>query len=160
MTAVPVTLLFTDLVDSTGLLQRVGEERAQHVMWVHRQLLREALAGHGVAEVKWLGDGLLDLRVGGRGRALRGDDAAGGTGCTVGERLGLRIGLHVGEMQAGEGDYAGSPVVLARRPCERAGAGQILCGGVVVELLRGRQRFPFVDVGLLALKGSPEPVAG
>jgi len=29
MTAAPVTLLFTDLVNSTELLQRVGDERAQ-----------------------------------------------------------------------------------------------------------------------------------
>jgi class 3 adenylate cyclase len=59
MTAAPVTLLFTDLVDSTGLLQRVGDERAQCILHAHRQLLREALASHGGREVKWLGDGLL-----------------------------------------------------------------------------------------------------
>ena len=59
MTTQPVTLLFTDLVNSTALLERVGDERAQRVLRVHRQLLREALASHGGAETKWLGDGLL-----------------------------------------------------------------------------------------------------
>jgi len=59
MSAAPVTLLFTDLVESTALLQRVGDERAQRVLHAHRQLLRETLASHGGREVKWLGDGLL-----------------------------------------------------------------------------------------------------
>jgi tetratricopeptide (TPR) repeat protein len=49
--------------------------------------------------------------------------------------------------------------VLARRLCDRATAGQILCGSVVVELLRGRQGFEFAPVGALDLKGFPEPVA-
>jgi len=40
---------------------------------------------------------------------------------------GQRLGLHVGEVVADEDDYAGTPVVLARRLCDRAVAGQILC---------------------------------
>jgi class 3 adenylate cyclase/tetratricopeptide (TPR) repeat protein len=160
MTAAPVTLLFTDLVDSTGLLQRVGDERAQHVLRAHRQLLREALASHGGREVKWLGDGLLTTFA----------SVADGVRCAVtmaqrarrpvaGERLGLRLGLHVGEVLADEADYVGTPVVLARRLCDRARAGQILCSRVVVELLRGRKGFAFADVGPVELKGFAEPVA-
>ena len=41
MTAAPVTLLFTDLVDSTALLQRVGAEGGQRILHAHRQLLRD-----------------------------------------------------------------------------------------------------------------------
>src|SRR5262249_57558762 len=77
----------------------------------------------------------------------------------AGERLGLRIGLDVGEVLPDENDYVGTPVVLARRLCDRAAAGQILCSGVVVELLRGRQGFEFAPVGPLDLKGFAEPVA-
>src|SRR5262249_35486490 len=58
---VPVALLFTDLVHSTELLHRVGDEQAQRVLGAHRQLLRNALAGHGGGEVKWLGDGLMTI---------------------------------------------------------------------------------------------------
>ena len=161
MTAAPVTLLFTDLVDSTGLLRRVGDEGAQRILHAHRQLLREALASHGGREVKWLGDGVLTTFA----------SVADGVRCAVtmaqrarrpvaGERLGLRLGLHVGEVLPDEADYVGTPVVLARRLCDRATAGQILCSGVVVELLRGRQGFTFAEVGPLELKGFPEPVAG
>src|SRR5262249_12123786 len=63
-------------------------------------------------------------------------------------------------MVADEDDYAGTPVVVARRLCDRAAAGQILCSGVVVELLRGRHGFAFREVGPLALKGFPDPVVG
>jgi len=161
MTAAPVTLLFTDLVDSTALLQRVGDERAQRVLYAHRQLLREAIAEHGGREVKWLGDGLLATFA----------SVADGVRCAVtmaqrarrsvaGERLGLRVGLHVGEVLADEDDYVGTPVVLARRLCDRAAAGQILCSSVVTELLRGRQGFAFRAVGPLALKGFADPVLG
>jgi class 3 adenylate cyclase/tetratricopeptide (TPR) repeat protein len=161
MPAAPVTLLFTDLVDSTALLQRVGDEQAQRVLHAHRQLLREAIASHGGREVKWLGDGLLTTFA----------SVADGVRCAVtmaqrarrpvaGERLGLRLGLHVGEVLADEDDYVGTPVVLARRLCDRAAAGQILCSGVVVELLRGRAGFGFAAVGALDLKGFAEPVAG
>src|SRR5262245_25342504 len=160
MSTAPVTLLFTDLVDSTALLQRVGAEGAQRVLHAHRQLLHEALASHGGREVKWLGDGLLTTFA----------SVAEGVRCAVtmaqrarrpvaGERLGLRVGLDVGEVLPDEADYIGTPVVLARRLCDRATAGQILCGSVVVELLRGRQGVEFAPVGPLDLKGFPEPVA-
>jgi hypothetical protein len=36
MTATTVTLLFTALVDSTGPLPRVGDERAQRILHAHR----------------------------------------------------------------------------------------------------------------------------
>ena len=155
----PVTLLFTDLVHSTGLLHRVGDEQAQRVLRAHRQLLREALAGHGGGEVKWLGDGLMAIF----------PSVADAVRCaiamqqqarrpTAGERLGLRIGLDVGEALPDAGDYVGTPVVVARRLCEQATAGQILCSAVVVELLRGRLAFRFADVGAHALKGFPDAV--
>ena len=118
MTAAPVTLLFTDLVNSTELLQRVGDERAQRILHGHRQVLREALASHGGNEVKWLGDGILTTFA----------SVADGVRCAVtmaqrarrpvaGERLALRLGLHVDEVLPDEADYVGTPVVLARRLC-------------------------------------------
>src|SRR5687768_8663093 len=54
-----VTLLFTDLVGSTELLSRTGDEQAQRIFRAHHDLLSEAAAAHGGQEVKWLGDGLM-----------------------------------------------------------------------------------------------------
>src|SRR5262245_60699522 len=159
MAAGPVVFLFTDLAHSTALLHRVGDEQAQAILRAHRLMLQEAIAGHGGGEVKWLGDGLMTTF----------PSVADAVRCAIamqrrarrpaaGERLGLRIGLHVGEALPDAGDYVGTCVVLARRLCEEARAGQILCSGVVVELLRGRQAFRFAAVGMLSLKGFPDPV--
>src|SRR5262245_45910104 len=76
----------------------------------------------------------------------------------AGERLALRVGLHAGEALREETDYFGTPVVIARRLCERAQAGQILSSSVVVGLLAGRQAFRFTEIGPLELKGFATPV--
>jgi class 3 adenylate cyclase len=51
------TILFTDVVDSTGLMQRLGDERAQRVFERHHRILADTLATSGGEELQWLGDG-------------------------------------------------------------------------------------------------------
>ncbi len=136
------TILFTDLVSSTELLQRVGDESAQRIFQAHHRLLQEAVAASGGHQVKWLGDGLM----------VAFPSAADAVRCaiamqqaarrpTLGERLEVRVGLNVGEALREETDYFGTPVVVARRLCDRAEAGQILCSSLVAGLLSGRQAF-------------------
>ncbi|MGH9008855.1 MAG: hypothetical protein ACRDYF_03305 [Acidimicrobiia bacterium] len=52
-----VTLLFTDLVASTELLARVGDDAAEDLRRVHFDVLRTAIGTSGGQEVKTLGDG-------------------------------------------------------------------------------------------------------
>src|SRR5262249_14856077 len=155
----PVTLLFTDLVDSTELLQRVGDERAQRIFRAHHRLLKDTVTAHGGQEVKWLGVGLV-TGVASASDAVRGAVAMEQVARrrAAGERLGLRVGLHAGEALREETDYFGTPVVIARRLCEQAQAGQILSSGVVVGLLAGRQAFRFSELGPLELKGLATPI--
>jgi hypothetical protein len=47
------TILFTDLVGSTELMQRVGDERAQRLFQAHHELLSNYLAE--VASLLWMG---------------------------------------------------------------------------------------------------------
>jgi len=49
------TILFTDLVDSTTLMQWVGDERARTLFAAHHRLRSDALAAHGGSELEWLG---------------------------------------------------------------------------------------------------------
>jgi adenylate cyclase len=154
-----VTLLFTDLVNSTELLSRTGDESAHRIFDAHHKLLSEAVVAGGGHEVKWLGDGLM----------VAFPSAADAVRCAIamqqsaqraaGERLSLRVGLHVGEALKKESDYFGTAVVVARRLCESARAGQILCSSLVAGLLAGRQAFDFRDLGALRLKGLNAPVA-
>jgi len=155
-----VTLLFTDLVGSTELLSRTGDERARHIFAAHHQLLTDTVAVHGGHEVKWLGDGLM----------VAFPSAADALSCAIamqqaaqrplaGERLEIRVGLTAGEAMRDSADYFGTPVVMAKRLCDRAAAGQILCSDLVAGLLAGRPGFAFAAVGELDLKGLPHPVA-
>src|SRR5438105_13961423 len=94
-----VTILFTDLVGSTELLSRTGDEDAQRIFRAHHDLLAEAATAHGGEEVKWLGDGLM----------VAFSSAADGLSCAIamqqaarrpvaGEHLAIRVGLNAGEV--------------------------------------------------------------
>lgn len=54
-----VTVLFTDLVGSTEMLARLGDEAADRLRRAHFVALREVAGKHGGREVKSLGDGLM-----------------------------------------------------------------------------------------------------
>ncbi|MGH8992147.1 MAG: adenylate/guanylate cyclase domain-containing protein, partial [Acidimicrobiia bacterium] len=155
-----VTILFTDLVDSTALLARAGDEQAQRIFRAHHDLLAEAATAHGGEEVKWLGDGLM-VAFASAADAVRCAVAMqqGGHEPVHGERLAIRVGLNAGEALREATDYFGTPVVVARRLCDQADAGQILCADVIAGLLMGRPDFAFSDLGKLDLKGVPQPVS-
>jgi class 3 adenylate cyclase/tetratricopeptide (TPR) repeat protein len=158
--AATTTILFSDLVGSTELMQRAGDDDAQRIFKAHYQLLRDAVSANGGAEVKSLGDGLM-VAFASTADAVR---------CAVtmqqasrrpvnGERLAIKVGINAGDALRDEGDYFGTAVVTARRLCDRAGPGQILCSAVIESLLAGRQAFSFRDLGDLELKGITAPVA-
>jgi adenylate cyclase len=160
MTTAPVTLLFTDMVNSAELLQQVDDERAQGILRAHYKLLKHAVAAHGAPEVKWLGDGLVSVFASPTDAvrcAIAMQQAARRR--VVSERLSIRVGLNIVEAIREETDYFGVPVAIARRLCERAQGGQILCSGLVAGLLAGQQVFSFRDCGALELKGLATPVA-
>jgi class 3 adenylate cyclase len=159
--ATTTTILFSDLVGSTELMQRAGDEDAQRIFKAHYQLLRDAVSANAGAEVKSLGDGLM----------VAFPSTADAVRCAIamqhgsrrqiasGQQLSIRVGRNVGEALRDEGDYFGTPVVVARRLCDRADAGQILCSAAVSHVLAGRSAFSFGDIGSLDLKGISEAVA-
>ena len=55
------TILVTDLVGSTAIRVRLGEEQADAQRQVHDELLAAAVTGHGGTVVKGLGDGVLAM---------------------------------------------------------------------------------------------------
>ena len=127
-----VTLLFTDLVSSTQLLERAGDEAGQRMFRAHHKLMTDAITSNGGEELQWLGDGVLAAF----------SSTADAVRCAIiiqqtarrpieGARFEIRIGVHVGEALRREDGYFGAPVVIARRLCERAAAGQILCSRLI-----------------------------
>ncbi|HKY76525.1 MAG TPA: adenylate/guanylate cyclase domain-containing protein, partial [Acidimicrobiia bacterium] len=158
-----VTLLFTDLVGSTELLETLGDDSAEAVRRSHFRLLRDVVAAHGGHEVKSLGDGLMVVF----GSALDALRSAVTIQRAVsrhnrsgqGHPFAIRVGLHAGEPVRDEDDYFGTPVVVARRLCDAAQGGQILASQLLVGLVGSRGAFGFRSVGALTLKGLVDPVA-
>ncbi len=154
-----IAVLFTDLVDSTGLLDRLGDEAAHEASLQHFELLRTAIADHGGREVKSLGDGLMvefqspvsavrcaiDMQRGTSNRDLRHS---------------LRIGVEAGEpIREGE-DLFGTPVVVAKRLCDEASGGQIIVTDLVTKLIGNRVEATFTPMGAISLKGLSADVEG
>src|SRR5205823_2265566 len=54
-----LTILFTDLVGSTALTQRLGDAAAQDLLRAHNTIVRERLREHGGTELKNMGDGFM-----------------------------------------------------------------------------------------------------
>jgi class 3 adenylate cyclase/pimeloyl-ACP methyl ester carboxylesterase len=150
-----VTILFTDMVGSTDLTQRVGDDQAQEAVRRHNEVVREALKEHGGSEIKHTGDGIMASFGSGR-RAV---DCAVGIQRALADEdsVQVRIGLNAGEPVAEEEDLFGTSVQLAARVCAKAEPGQILVSNVVRELTMGKG-FLFADVGDVALKGFEDPV--
>jgi class 3 adenylate cyclase len=154
-----VTFLFSDLVDSTRHLQEAGDEAGQKLFRAHHKLMSDAVVASGGQELEWLGDGMLVVF----------SSTADAIRCAVsiqqsarrpvsGRRLDIRIGIHLGEALRREGGYFGLPVVIARRLCDRASTGQILCSRLVAEILSGRHTFSFREIGAFELKGIATPM--
>jgi class 3 adenylate cyclase/tetratricopeptide (TPR) repeat protein len=156
------TVLFTDLVGSTELRARLGEDAAETLRRTHDALLADAVSGSGGAVVKNLGDGLM--------ATFAGAADAVSAAVTIQQaidrhnaradapQLAVRVGISVGDITWDNGDYFGTPVIEAARLCAAARGGQILVADLVRALARGRGGHAFESVGALALKGLPDPV--
>ncbi|MBJ7353783.1 MAG: adenylate/guanylate cyclase domain-containing protein [Thermoleophilaceae bacterium] len=150
-------VLFTDIVGSTELIGELGEVDAHETRQRHFALLREAIARTGGREVKSLGDGLMVIF----GQAARAADCASTMQQLVAEdddELGLRVGVHAGELLRDGDDYFGSTVITARRLCDCAGSGQTLISEPTCALVGDGFQDSLEPIGILFLKGLPEPV--
>jgi class 3 adenylate cyclase/DNA polymerase III delta prime subunit len=157
------SVLFTDLVGSTELRVRLGEEAADTLRRAHNALLVEAVTAHGGTVVKGLGDGIMvtfESAADAVSAAVAVQQAADGHSRRVpAEAFSVRVGLSIGDVSTEEGDVFGVPVVEASRLCSVAAGGEILAAELVRALTRGRGGFVFEPMGDLDLKGLPEPVS-
>jgi predicted ATPase/class 3 adenylate cyclase len=156
-----LTVLFTDIVGSTELAVRRGDESAGAIRGQHDQLVRRQLSLHGGREVQTTGDGFL-VTFGSVRKAI---DCA----CAIqlaqrehnqrhpDQALSLRLGLNAGEVSPRDDGLFGSAVNLAARVMAKAGPGQILVTEVVKQLAGTIAGVEFHDRGRSRLRGFPEP---
>lgn len=149
-----VTLMFTDIEGSTSLAAQVGDERwAETIEWHNATIQRIVESCNGIL-VKTLGDGTMAafeaVREGARA-ATRIHEAFARPGEMP--ELGVRIGLHVGDVVRSGDDYLGNSVNKAARITAAGEPGEITASGAVRALLADDPEFDFGDIHMLHLKG-------
>ena len=157
-------VLFTDLVGSTELRSRLGEEAAEVVRRRHDGLVAGAIEANRGRLVKNLGDGFMATFTGasdaiaaaaGIQQALDRHNRSGAGAAP----LELRIGISAGDVTFEEADCFGTPVIEAARLCATAAGGQILVSDIVRALAGSGGGHDLRPVGALELKGLPIPVS-
>ncbi|HJT80355.1 MAG TPA: nickel-binding protein [Chthoniobacterales bacterium] len=154
------TVLFTDIVESTSLTQKLGDDRAMELLHTHDTIVRDALTACNGREVKHTGDGIMASFV----------SAASAVRCATQIQrelarqdeedwpIKVRIGGAAGEPVERDKDIFGSTVQLAARLCSHAEPDQILVSNVVADLCIGKG-LHFHPLGEMKLKGFDKPVA-
>jgi DNA-binding NarL/FixJ family response regulator/class 3 adenylate cyclase len=117
-----VTLLFTDIEDSTGLVQSLGPEYPI-ALARHRELLREAVERQEGTVLDALGDETSNVfRDAARALAA----AVEAQHALAAEGFPVRMGVHTGEPSLSGGSYYGVDVHRAARLTEAGHGGQVL----------------------------------
>lgn len=158
-TSVRQAFMFTDMVESTSLLEAIGDNAWADVVRWHDQALRALIQQHGGEEVDHAGDGFFVAFPDARNAV----DCA----CAIQRRLAahrrehgfaprVRIGVHAAVATRVGGGYRGSGVHQAARIAARAGADEVLATASTASLLSaGVIRS---DPRPLTLKGIARPV--
>jgi eukaryotic-like serine/threonine-protein kinase len=156
-----VTVVFTDIEESTEMLERLGEERWLEVMREHNRLVRDRVSARDGVVVKSQGDGFMIIFT----------SAAAALACAVelqqifstynaqraDQQLRVRIGLHTGNVFQEHDDFLGKDVIMAARITGRARGGEVLVSEALKRYTErvGRWQFgPPLDVRLKGLSSS------
>ncbi|MGO9885063.1 MAG: alpha/beta fold hydrolase [Solirubrobacteraceae bacterium] len=146
------TVLFTDIVGSTELLSRIGDERWRRQLEDHDQLVRAGLARWRGNEIKTNGDGFLATFDGPARAVSCAADIVEGVAALG---LTVRAGVHTGECELRDDDVKGIAVHIASRVMHEAQPGEVLASSTVKDLIVG-SGLRFADRGLHSLRGAPD----
>ena len=147
------TVLFTDIVDSTGRAATLGDREWRRLLDRHDEIARTEVRRWGGRVVSTTGDGIL-ATFEAPTRALR---CAFGLQAALGKlKLDIRAGLHTGEIEIRGLDVGGIGVHIASRVVATAAAGEVVVTRTVRDLATGTD-LRFEARGPVALRGVPEP---
>ncbi len=158
-TRVTRAFMFTDIVESTSLAERLGDAEWDRLLRWHDEAVRTQVAEYGGEEVKRTGDGFFlafpdpDAAIGAAVAIQR--RLAAGRGETA-PRLAVRIGIHFAEASRSGLDYIGTGVTRASRIAMAAGTAEILASATTLAAARGQ--YTATDPRGVMLKGIAEPV--
>jgi len=152
-------IMFTDIVGSTGMTERLGDRHTTELVRAHDSMVRRCLHQFDGREVKHTGDGIM--------AAFAAARSAVDCACAVlkefeyynignAEPIQIRLGLDCGEPVEDSNDLFGSTVQRAARLCAAAGRGRILVSDNIYRE-DGREAI-FSAPKARRLKGFTEPV--
>ena len=154
-----VTLVFTDIVDSTVLTARLGDHTWMEIVRRHHDVIAVTTVAHGGKVVETQGDGAMLVF----GSARRAVACAQEIQLAIGrafERasppIRVRIGIHTGDALHDEDRFFGTTVNYAARVASHALGGEILVSRLVHDLAEGAgiQFLESRDVELKGLDGT------
>jgi class 3 adenylate cyclase len=133
-----VTILFSDIEDSTVLTERLGDQAWLELLRKHNALIRKELRVYGGFEVKTIGDAFMvtfQSAKKGLDCAIAIQRAFDAHNAAEGEHVKVRIGLHAGEAIKDGDDFYGKNVILASRVAGKAVGGEILVSSLLRQLV-------------------------
>ena len=145
------TVLFTDIVNSTGRAAELGDREWRRMLDRHDTAARTEVERWRGTLVKSTGDGVL-ARFDAPSRALR----AGLSLCQAAKRMGIevRAAIHTGEVEIRSDDLGGIGVHIASRVLAQAGPGEVVVTRTVRDLVTGLD-VEFRSRGVVTLRGVP-----
>jgi class 3 adenylate cyclase/dihydrofolate reductase len=145
------SVLFTDIVDSTGRAAMLGDRRWRQLIDRHDRVARAEVDRFQGRLVKTTGDGVL-ATFDAPTRALRCAFALMRSLDDSG--LGIRAAIHTGEIVMSEEDVGGIGVHIAARLLAEAGERQVVVTRTVRDLATGAD-LSFAPLGAATLRGVP-----
>ena len=170
------TVVFCDLVGSTGLFEKLGDATASHLVTQLTNAMSRAVEQFEGRVVKTLGDGIfavfaqeehavnacstIQTELQDRPLMLFADEKmAVSSGTFRSLRIELQIGIESGEVVEINGDCYGDAVNSAARLADLAGARQILTTQRVLDALPTNRRGELISLGPMYLRGKGEATA-
>jgi class 3 adenylate cyclase len=154
-----VTIAFTDIVDSTVMLARLGDHAWVDVIRRHNAVIRRVAEVHRGTVVETQGDGSM-LAFGSARRAVACAVAiqqeVDRTFADLSPPIRVRIGIHTGDALKDADHFFGTTVHYAARVASHAVGGEVLVSSTVHDLVDGpASGFEFLDGRDVELKGIP-----
>jgi class 3 adenylate cyclase len=150
-----VTLVFTDIVDSTVLTARLGDHAWMEAVGRHHQAIRECAEAQGGTVVETQGDGAM-LAFGSARRAVSCatdiQAAIRRAFADASPPIRVRIGIHTGDALHEADRFFGTTVNYAARVASQALGGEILVSSIVHDLVGG-SGIEFLEGREVELKG-------
>ena len=152
-----VTIMFSDIVESTALYEQLGDLRGSEFIRTHNEIFRREVAAHRGHEVNTFGDSFMIAFSSVRRAVLCAISLQRAFAAYCDDHpdlpMRVRIGLHVGEAVRESTDFFGKAVILAARISALAQGGQILVSSTLHDVAASAGDLRFEPVGDRTLKG-------